>query len=502
MSSIPDIEAQGADGFLTGEGTAEKSTLLPLTWRRRLAFPEGLLDVFSQKRKASDVSQPNDKDLTDLRFQAIKLLFGLESAHTELWPGVNIVFGSWENAFGALLGDNFDVTWKILEREKPKGTHEVWHWCLKVLHALQTLQANANVSMEDVYRELVKGKSIRLSASEKDFALFAIFSVICWSSMTLAPDLQLDQPGGTTATAGQLFFRAKGAKSAEETSQLAVGHAARRPITKVFRGLRGITLEDVEHVVTAAEVAGTDTIYESSVNIFSLHKIGRVRVKWVENMTSHLAFDRQSRTLSIFCLPTFCVSNILQTQEIKILQQVSDELLHSKYRADSSNHDSSALHREILLTYRLLFGQSANARAFSVKLLEQLERSSRAIDPFLRTICSTKITQSRFLRRFTKPKFPAKLLPMSNLDLYDFPIESNTYSSRNDFPYFGSRILALQQYNLTQQPRRVRDLWRDRRNPLQWYTFWAVLWIGGISIILSLLQLAATIVQTYYAVPR
>ncbi|KAL4745268.1 hypothetical protein BDW72DRAFT_208347 [Aspergillus terricola var. indicus] len=422
MSSISDLEAQGADGFLTGGGTAEKSALLPLTWRRRLAFPEA-----------------NNKDLTDLRFQAIKLLFGLESALTELWPGVNIVFDGWENAFGALLGDSFDVTWKILEREKPKGTHEVWHWCL---------------GMEDVYRELVKEKSTRLSASERDFALFAIFSVICWSSLTLAPDLQLDQPGE---------------QHAEETSQLAVGHAARRPITKVFRGLRGITLEDVEHVVTAAEVTVTDTIYESSVNIFSLHKIGRVRVKWVENMTSHLAFiDNREHCRFFVC-------------------QHSVQLQPRQLCPSSRNPTH----------IRLLFGQSANARAFSVKLLEQLERSSRAIDPFLRTICSTKITQSRFLRRFTKPKFPAKLLPMSILNLYDFPIESNTYSSRNDFPYFGSRILVLQQYNLTQQPRRVRDLWRDRRNPLQWYTFWAVLCIGGISIILSLLQLAATIVQTY-----
>lgn len=30
--------------------------------------------------------------------------------------------------------------------------------------------------------------------------------------------------------------------------------------------------------------------------------------------------------------------------------------------------------------------------------------------------------------------------------------------------------MAVQQYNPRQQPSRVRDLWRDRRNPLQWYS--------------------------------
>lgn len=67
------------------------------------------------------------------------------------------------------------------------------------------------------------------------------------------------------------------------------------------------------------------------------------------------------------------------------------------------------------------------------------------------------------------------------------------YRSRDDFPLLGDRLLALQTYSNRLQPNKLRDLWRDRRNPLQWYTFWAVLLIGGGSLIASILQLVVSI---------
>ena len=156
----------------------------------------------------------------------------------------------------------------------------------------------------------------------------------------------------------------------------------------------------------------------------------------------------------------------------------------------------------MLLTYRLLFGQSPHSRAIALKLLKKLKLSSGDIDPFLSTICTVSATRSRFFRRFANPGLPAHLFPATILDINDRLIESDTYSSQDDFPHFGSRLLEVQQYNLMQQPSRVRDLRRDRRNPLQWYTFWAVLWVGGITSWLGILQLGATVIQTYYSAPR
>lgn len=136
--------------------------------------------------------------------------------------------------------------------------------------------------------------------------------------MILAPALEPEQTM-ITETNLCLSFRAKGLELVEP-SQTSIDSTARRPIIKLFGILRGL-IKDRGSVGALSAATDTDTIHESSVNFFSLHTIGRVRINWVEDLTSHLAFDRQSRTLSVFCLPTFCVSSILRTQEVKILQQ-------------------------------------------------------------------------------------------------------------------------------------------------------------------------------------
>lgn len=167
------------------------------------------------------------------------------------------------------------------------------------------------------------------------------------------------------------------------------------------------------------------------------------------------------------------------------------------HHADRTDQDMSSLHREVLWTYRLLFGQSSSSRKLASKIIGRLNGDT---DSFLHTICTASTTRSRLFRRLPNPELPAYLFPVTSRDMVDGWLnESDTYSCREDFPHFGPRLLAVQQYNLRQRPSRVRDLWRDRRNPLQWYTFWAVLWVGAITILLSFLQLVSTVVQTYYS---
>lgn len=257
----------------------------------------------------------------DIRLQAIELLFGLGNTHAQQWPGIYFVCSRLENKFEILLRDDFDSIWRVLKRKRPTEALEGWHWCFAVLRAFQTLQVNESVSMENVYQHLIEGRSAEFSSSEKDCTLLAIFAVLCWTSMTLDPDLELDQTNKSVGNNRHLSFRAKGIGKTDEPGQIPLSQTAKRPITKVFRGSRG-TFGESGQGGGAARPTDTDTLYESSVNFFSLYTIGRVRqVKWVEELTSHLAFDRQSRTLSVFCLPTFCVSCILRSQEIKVLQQ-------------------------------------------------------------------------------------------------------------------------------------------------------------------------------------
>ncbi|KAJ3578369.1 hypothetical protein NPX13_g2193 [Xylaria arbuscula] len=148
------------------------------------------------------------------------------------------------------------------------------------------------------------------------------------------------------------------------------------------------------------------------------------------------------------------------------------------------NHQLS---QEVLMSYRLLFGQYRASRKVARALLQEMEEK-HDYDQLLACLCTKS-------RKETAKMLPETSWPISCRDYDNNLQEADSYSSQDDFPILGSRLIAIQEFNLRQQPSKLRDLWRDRRSPLQWYTFWAVLLVGGLSILLAILQLVAAIVQ-------
>ena len=145
--------------------------------------------------------------------------------------------------------------------------------------------------------------------------------------------------------------------------------------------------------------------------------------------------------------------------------------------------------REVLLSYRLLFGQDKKSR----RRFREVERrrvapSKQQYDPLLDILCSKSLKECNQL-------LPAILWPDSCLDVNGLLLEPDVYSSTLDFAVMADHLLRIQAFDARQQPRRVWDLWRDRRNPLQWYALWAVLVVGGITVLLTFLQLIVTTVQ-------
>jgi len=65
-----------------------------------------------------------------------------------------------------------------------------------------------------------------------------------------------------------------------------------------------------------------------------------------------------------------------------------------------------------------------------------------------------------------------------------------------DFPYFAQRFLILKDYLKCRRPRTLRSLWKDRRDITQWSTFWVVVIIGSIALLISFLSLVCSILQT------
>jgi hypothetical protein len=73
---------------------------------------------------------------------------------------------------------------------------------------------------------------------------------------------------------------------------------------------------------------------------------------------------------------------------------------------------------------------------------------------------------------------------------YGLPIqEREYYRLRRDFPILRSRIATLQHQMMNLKPRGWREIWNDKRDSAQWLTFWAVIFIGGSGILLSLIQM-------------
>jgi hypothetical protein len=66
----------------------------------------------------------------------------------------------------------------------------------------------------------------------------------------------------------------------------------------------------------------------------------------------------------------------------------------------------------------------------------------------------------------------------------------------SEFPIFQTRLRHLRHYMDQQRPRGFRQLWRDRRDTLSYYTFWGVIIFGGASVVLALLGLGVGVAQT------
>jgi len=120
---------------------------------------------------------------------------------------------------------------------------------------------------------------------------------------------------------------------------------------------------------------------------------------------------------------------------------------------------------EILLSYRLIFGQDERSwKAFSRMMPvweEQRGRSSWETtwdcDPLIQTLCGKSSLDSEARKLYEELRLCE---PTNSYDLHD------------QFPFFGKRLVELQQFMKQHQPQTVRSLLSDRRDVAAWYTLW------------------------------
>jgi hypothetical protein len=146
---------------------------------------------------------------------------------------------------------------------------------------------------------------------------------------------------------------------------------------------------------------------------------------------------------------------VLALIQSRIFQDSSRNLNSTNSDAD----EAADYFKEILLSYRLIFGQTKDSHRGFNRLLPEWSRNWnwKTTDPMLSSICGhyCESEESRAV-----------------YDAIDADDPSTHYSPVQDFPYLGRRLEILQAYVKNHRPKTFGALWHDDRDVGFWWTFW------------------------------
>lgn len=221
----------------------------------------------------------------------------------------------------------------------------------------------------------------------------------------------------------------------------------------------------------------TKTVASKDLNAHVLTKICGITIHWVDSLSCHLELDRQSGRLFLYRYPSFCVSSLKQHSDSR-----KSPLHRCAFEGKNgpvpwgSEEDTSGLLREILLSYRLIFGHHKRSRA-AFRSLQPFARDAPQLqDQLLPQLCGRK-------------RFDNAVIPSSPL------VERDQYDLAGDFPHLRSRIVRLHSYASSKKPRSIKELWGDTRDSTAWLALWSVLIFGSVTVFFALIQTVFQILQ-------
>lgn len=128
--------------------------------------------------------------------------------------------------------------------------------------------------------------------------------------------------------------------------------------------------------------------------------------------------------------------------------------------------------KEMLLSYRLIFGQDKRSwQAFTNisnkwdPAWSRSDKTSLDHDPLLPILCGQSFRSHGARAIYGKIHAP----------------DVSPVFHREEFPFFGQRLMKLQNAVKSSNPHDWRALWYDRSDPVVWWNFWVSstsLWTG------------------------
>jgi hypothetical protein len=361
--------------------------------------------------------------------------------------------------------------------EKTSSFMKVW----RVLAAFLT--SNPCASIDDVTENLAKQGLLEDLSGQEPLrrAKSLLFTVIGWQTMLFRADC-----GSCPSTNFAIADETEGYRGRSHMQLRQHSNSSRDALHKCLLGF-GVLLpppnydlsDNTEQKQAFATVVDVEPEY---LNASLLVHVGRLAIKWTDCLACHLEFDAASNSVYVFRYPSFCVASKEVPQHRH--QNTSDE--KSIYQGPlyacaqpstgtalwAKPADVTSLLEEVLLSYRLIFGQNKHSRRLFRELTPFALYPAHAEDRLLHELCGRK-----------QCTFP---LPRA---------ERKVWNLKHDFPVLRSRLSALAFEMSNRRPRTWLELWRDKRDSAQWATFWAVIVFGVISLLLSAVQVVLQAIE-------
>lgn len=341
------------------------------------------------------------------------------------------------------------------------------------------------------------------SRCHQEYARYLVFCILGWQTMLFTPAFPHDSHKGNTQKHEEIPPSPPPLAVEEQDGCCTYTHMALQgnsstcatdPLNEFMMGF-GVLLpssnmcldEDPNILQTFNQQTQVDA---KTFNAYTLSAVLGLRIKWVDALACHLEFNSTTKEILLFRFPSFCQSTLLRLFSNGCPRGVihacaTTSRLHCQWATED---EINQLLLEILLSYRLLFGQTKKSRSFfrSSFMSSSRRRKGGASK-------SNNISIDGNIRDAILPELCGKEAPYQCS--IDNLVEKESYYLPRDFPMLRYRISVLQRQLSISTPRTWMQLWRDKRDSSGWLTFWAVIIFGVFGSLMAFLQVLLQFIQ-------
>ncbi|OAX82522.1 hypothetical protein ACJ72_03132, partial [Emergomyces africanus] len=343
------------------------------------------------------------------------------------------------------------------------------------------LKSATSPSIDRVIEHLTDKDLIRLEDTIESLnsARLFVFAILGWQTMLYMPSLGTCPPGQLAVADEQNGFR--GGAFMQLRQDL---FCSRHDLPEFLMGF-GILLP-AKNLCLAVDTEERlafdrlDKITPRDFNASLISTIGHLQIKWVDILSCHMEFDPITKKLYLFRFPSYCQASLDCKEGDREDSHGHKSVIHScattrgDLREWAATREVDLFMAEILLSYRLLFGQTNTSRRFFRQTAPFKGLPKNVHDLLLAHLCGTK---------------------EGYVSEYADTVEQDVYDLAEHFPILRSRIVALHSHMGRATTKTWSELWRDKRDSAQWLTFWALLVFGGLGLLFSFLQVLLQAVQ-------